>query len=149
MSIRIELASDLPPVDSVLGASLAEGFHFVEQLRDEWASGANRFDRPGEAFFAAHDGTMLVGVCGLNVDPYLDDSSVGRLRNLYVLPAYRRQGVGKALLESALGEARKTFLTLRLRAPASPQRAAADSFYLAMGFVPVQSATATHELRLE
>ena len=32
----------------------------------------------------------LVGVCGLNVDPYLDDPSVGRVRHLYVLVAARR-----------------------------------------------------------
>jgi len=29
------------------------GYGFVRRLADEWASGANRFGRPGEALFAA------------------------------------------------------------------------------------------------
>ena len=33
--------------------SLQEGFRFIERLCEEWASGANRFDAPGEALFIA------------------------------------------------------------------------------------------------
>jgi hypothetical protein len=40
----------------------------------------NRFSRPGEALLIAERGGRWVGVCGLNVDPYLDDRRVGRDR---------------------------------------------------------------------
>ena len=60
-----------------LGALVAEserqGFRFVRRLVDEWRSGANRFDRPGEVLFAARAGDDVIGVCGLNIDPHADD----------------------------------------------------------------------------
>jgi hypothetical protein len=34
---------------------LGDGLRLVAVARDEWVSGANRFDRPGEAFFLARD----------------------------------------------------------------------------------------------
>ena len=51
----IERLQDLP--SDALGALVAEseeaGVRFVRRLLDEWTRGANRFDRPGEALFAA------------------------------------------------------------------------------------------------
>ena len=67
----IERLQDLP--SDALGALVAEseeaGLRFVRRLLDEWASGANRFDRPGEALFAARVGGRLVGVCGTRMPP--------------------------------------------------------------------------------
>ncbi len=41
------------------------------------AHGVNRFDRSGEGFFFAEAGTVIVGMCGLNRDPYVNHSTVG------------------------------------------------------------------------
>src|SRR2546428_5856636 len=55
MTILIERLPGLP-VDS-LAALIAEseqaGLRFIPRLVEEWGTGANRFDRSGEALFAA------------------------------------------------------------------------------------------------
>jgi hypothetical protein len=64
MAIVIERLRGLP-VDA-LGALIAEseqaGLRFVRRLVEEWGTGANRFDRSGEALFAAWVDGQLVGV---------------------------------------------------------------------------------------
>jgi GNAT superfamily N-acetyltransferase len=57
-----------------------------------------------------------VGICGVTIDPYLEDARVGRLRNVYVLADCRRTGIGRRLVEEALALADGHFDRLRLRA---------------------------------
>ena len=107
---------------------------------DEWADGSNRFDRPGEALFGAWVGGRLVGVCGLNVDPYAGDDRVGRVRHLYVLRDCRRLGAGRELVEQVLAAARGRFGVLRL----STNNPAAARLYEGLGFRPVSERHCTH-----
>jgi ribosomal protein S18 acetylase RimI-like enzyme len=120
--------------DGVLSALVADGeqsgVRFVRRLVDDWASHANRFDRPGEALYAATLDGQLVGVCGLNVDPYTDEPGVGRVRHLYVLRAHRRLGIGQRLVEAVVDAARGRFERLRL----STQNPAAAGLYERLGF---------------
>jgi GNAT superfamily N-acetyltransferase len=141
--VRLE---HLPPrLAELVAESEAAGFRFMRRLTDEWASGANRFDRPREALFAAVSGTLVVGVCGLNVDPYTGESGVGRVRRLYVLSACRRQGLGRLLLQAVVAAARGHFRLLRLRAEGE----AAGRFYQALGFRACAGvADCTHVLEL-
>ena len=143
--VSVEKTNELPDLDTLLKASTEEGFRFVRRLRDEWRSGANRFDRPGEALFLAWVEGRLVGVCGFNRDPFENNPGVGRLRHLYVLPAHRQQGIGRALTLAVLDEAKHTFTRVRLRTPPS---ARAVAFYRSLGFTQVHAVTATHELAL-
>lgn len=117
MTARIERLVELP-VDG-LGALIVNseraGSRFVRRLAEEWDSGANRFDRPGEALFAAWIGGRMVGVCGLNVDPYANEPGIGRVRHLYVLSGDRRLGIGERLVAEVIQAARSPFTTLRLR----------------------------------
>jgi GNAT superfamily N-acetyltransferase len=114
----------------LLAESEASGYRFVRRLVDEWERGVNRFARPGEALFAAESGGQVVGVCGLNVDPYLDDPRVGRVRNVYVLAACRDRGFGRQLVERAIAAGRGHFDRLRLRGEeAGPAR-----LYESLGF---------------
>jgi GNAT superfamily N-acetyltransferase len=99
-------------------------------LLDDWQSGRNRFAQPGEGLFVAQSGERIIGVCGLNVDPYANDPAVGRVRHLYVLSAFRRQGVGRRLVHEVIAAARGHFRSLRLRTD-SPDAA---RFYSALGF---------------
>ena len=92
-------------VDELLSESERAGARFVRRLVDEWANGANRFDRPGEALFGAWIGDRLVGVGGLNVDPYARDERVGRVRHLYVLSDFRRLGVARRLMAQIIAAA--------------------------------------------
>jgi GNAT superfamily N-acetyltransferase len=139
-------ATELPAgLEPLVQASLAEGFRFVQLLRDEWTSGGNRFAGPGEALFVAHHGDLLAGVCGLNRDPYAADPGVGRLRRLYVPKPFRQQGVARALVLHALSFAREHFAVVRVRTDTLE----ADLFYRALGFSSALSpADATHELQL-
>ena len=55
--LTISKLADLPPdLDPLVQASLAEGFGFLERLREEWTSGANRFARPGEVVRFTEEG---------------------------------------------------------------------------------------------
>ena len=121
------------------------GLRLVRRLADEWTSGANRFDRPGEVLFVARIAGQVVGVCGLNVDPYVAGESVGRVRHLYVLTAYRRLGVGQQLVTEVITAARGRFDRLHLRT-GNP---AAAQLYERLGFrrrVDVDDCTHVMEL---
>ncbi len=134
---------ELNALEELRAESSREGFRFVERLCDEWVSGANRFNAPGEALFVAVADGQVVGVCGLNCDPYACDPHVGRVRRFYVARAYRRRGIGRALLESVITSARDHFSLLRARTDAS------SDFYIARGFRRITSEPeATHVLAL-
>ena len=117
-------------------ASESEGFRFVRRVLDEWKAAENRFAGPGEALFGAFKSGQLVGLCGLMADPYAQARGVARLRNLYVLPAWRRHGIGRRLTEAVVNSAKDSFHLLRLRA-GTPEAA---RLYESVGF-----ATATSE----
>jgi GNAT superfamily N-acetyltransferase len=126
MDVIIERLPDLP-LDSLaplVVESEQAGWRFVRRLSDEWAAGANRFDQPGEALFAARVGERLIGVCGLNIDPHAADRWVGRVRRLYVLAEFRR------LVEAVLASAQGRFASLRLRT----ESVEAAAFFEQLGF---------------
>lgn len=124
--------------------SRLEGYWMLVRLRDGWADGSNRFRKRGEALYGAWSGGALVGVCGLNVDPYFGDRAVGRVRHLYVAAAARRRGVGSALLRTVIERAGACFRRLNVRAPRE-----AFAFYESLGFRPVADAEfVTHEMVL-
>ncbi len=95
-----------------------EGFRFLDRLTAEFESGTNTFAKQGEALFEARKGAVLVGIGGLNRDPYVssdDGLGIGRIRRLYVAPSARRLGVARLLMSAIEQSARATFATLRLR----------------------------------
>jgi N-acetylglutamate synthase-like GNAT family acetyltransferase len=131
-SLVIERVTDLPrdAIAELVQESTANGIEFLRRLESEWLSGANRFDRPGESLFVALREKHVVGVCGLNIDPYSESPSTGRLRHLYVAARCRREGIGRALVSKIVVEAAKSFAILTLRTGT----AEADDFYAALGF---------------
>ena len=128
----------LEGLDALRRESLEDGFDFVERLATEWDSGVNRFDRPGECLLGAFAGERLVSIAGLNRDPYAQDAQTGRLRHVYVLEAWRRHGIGAALVRRLLEAAQGRFARLRLRTER------AGPFYLRLGFSPSPDPDATH-----
>ena len=136
----VELPTDIATLAEI---ATAEGWAHLERLVADWHAGTNRFNRPGEGLFEARAAEgSLIGLCGLNRDPHAAaGESAGRVRRMYVLPAWRGRGVGSQLLahvEQAAG-ATFTMLVLRTHDPA------AAAFYAAHGFAPVQdNAHRTH-----
>jgi GNAT superfamily N-acetyltransferase len=128
----------------IVTESESQGFAFLRRLITDWEAGTNRFALEGEALFAAQERGIIVGVCGLNIDPYASDREIGRVRHLYVLASRRRQGIGRRLVTQVMVSATRSFRLLRLRTD-SPTAAA---FYEALGFEPCTDAACTHRLLL-
>lgn len=129
----------------LVSESRSEGFRHLERLASDYKDGTNKFDKDGEALFLAIKDGEIVGVCGLNQDPYTDSKKVGRVRRLYVSPSVRRFGIGRMLMDSVITEAQKHFQMLVLRTDNS----VADSFYRSIGFsIKVDSQNETHLLEL-
>jgi GNAT superfamily N-acetyltransferase len=124
--------------------SRLEGYWMLVTLAEGWASGGNRFLKRGEVLYGAWQGRDLVGVCGLNVDPYLGDRSQGRVRHLFVGAAHRRDGLGRMLVETIIDRARQHFAVLNTRAPRE-----AFPFYERLGFQRMEEQEfVTHRLKL-
>lgn len=118
------------------------GFEMMRRLREDWRSGANRFDCPGEALLYACVGERVIGVAGLNVDPYQADDRVGRIRHVYVLSAARGRGAATDLVSRLIAEASGHFQLLRLYTDS------AAAFYERLGFTPAQAGHVTHVMPL-
>ncbi|VVE60886.1 GNAT family N-acetyltransferase [Pandoraea anapnoica] len=138
--IQIE---DLPPqLTDLEREAAAQGFRFLGRLIEEWETGKNRFDKPGERLLVATHSGCLVGIGGLNVDPYDSTGDTARLRRLYVANDFRRRGIGEALVYELLLDAHHRFRVVRL----STDTDAGDAFYSRLGFVRIKDANATHML---
>ena len=122
----------------------AEGFDFMDTLLDDWLDGSNRFDAPGEALCGVFEQERLIAVGGLNVDPFLNDPEVGRVRRVYVRAAWRNKGIGAALVMALVERAKASFRHVRLRA----ESADAGRLYERLGFAALESADATHGMEL-
>lgn len=143
--MEIKNITHLPPQIFVLEKeAVAEGFGFISRLIAEWQSGANRFDGPGECFLGAYLNQRLVGVGGLSVDPYTDDSTA-RVRRVYVSPAIRGNHVGQKLVSTLIAHAVFNFRNVRLYTDTP----AGSAFYLRCGFMETENSHATHIMLLE
>lgn len=129
---------------ALVAAARGEGYTFMDRLVNHWSSGENRFDQPGECYFAVRLGGRLIAAGGLNRDPFCDATGVGRVRHVYVLPEARRSGAGTELLAAITTAARGQFHLLRLRT--NTERGAA--FYEALGFERSDAPDASHVMRI-
>ena len=138
----LEPLSDVDRIADLARDAEREGHRMVSTLIADHLSGRNRFDAPGERLYAVTLGGHMIGVCGLNVDPYVSDARVGRVRRLYVSTAHRRRGVARMLVERIVADATGTFERLRVRTN-DPN---AHAFYRAIGFSEVDGdPECTHE----
>lgn len=137
-----EISFEAEMFNAILMEAENEGGAFILRLRDEWLSGATRFDRRGEILFGAFSGAELVGVGGITHDPYAPAPGLGRVRHVYVLKRHRGRGVGRRLMEHILNFARDRFTTLRLTTRQ------AGRFYEGFGFIRCEAPHQTHRLAL-
>lgn len=132
-------------VAALAGEARGEGFTHIDRLAANWRNGSNRFDRQGEILLAAWSGAAVVAVGGLNIDPYVSNSRVGRVRHLFVISEQRRNGVGRSLVAELLLRAHGCFDAIRVRAA----RGDAPYFYDALGFERIDEPNASHILRIK
>lgn len=148
LDVNIRRISDLLTIhlEGLVEESESEGFRFLRRLLDDWNSGENRFSQPGEALFVADCVGQIVAVGGLNIDPYADDPTVGRVRRFYVSANFRHKKIGKRLIEEIICLARKHFTVLRLYTNSQ----VASQFYVAVGFVEYNKPPdCTHILQIQ
>lgn len=138
---------ELPAIDIVELATEArsEGFGFIDRLVLDWATGENRFALIGERLCGAFQDLLLIGIAGLNKDPFTNSPRIGRLRHMYVRPNWRRLGAGAMLASDLLQNAISAFDCIRIRT----DRADAAHFYARIGFTETQQADATHMMPLK
>jgi GNAT superfamily N-acetyltransferase len=146
MMFQVQKILELPieALDEMLAESKEINFRAIDRLINDWLTETNRFDRPGEALFGAWQGDRLVGICGLNDDPYANSTHVGRVRRLYVMQDSRRQGVGRVLVHQVIQEAHRSFVWLHVRT----DNPIAAQFYQALDFTTCNSEFVTHSLKL-
>lgn len=145
--IDIDRISEIQPglIDHLVKESLSQGFRFVERLIREYCSGLNCFDKSGELLITASVQGIVVGLGGLNQDPYFNDPKVGRLRHLYVASDWRRCGVGRLLVTQLIHEANQHYQLLTLRTDTQE----ANQFYQKLGFkISPNWEHTTHHLQL-
>lgn len=127
---------------SLRGAAHAEGYAHIERLAADWESGAERFDKPGEALFAAFVAGDLAGLGGATREPADPAGDVLRVRRLYVMSGARKRGVGRALVDAITHEAFER--VSRVTANAGRD---APAFWDRLGFARSAAPGITHELR--
>jgi GNAT superfamily N-acetyltransferase len=129
--VRLQPVVDELPADfdTIRAEARAEGYRFLDRLANDWASGAMRFDRPGEALLTAYSEGVLAAIGGITIDPVVPDAL--RMRRFYVRRVFRRTGIGRAIAQVLLERAFRSVRVVTLNA-------AVDSvpFWEALGFAP-------------
>ena len=135
MTAQIKRVTELPKqIHQLSELARADGHRNLIALIEEFGDGSNTFNKSGEALYAAFVGPILVGIGGLNRDPYTPDDLAGRVRRVFVAPHYRRTGVATALMKQIEDAARGTFPKLQL----FTSSAEASRFYRSIGYRPIE-----------
>jgi N-acetylglutamate synthase-like GNAT family acetyltransferase len=135
----LALPNGLPEMER---EAVSQGFGMISRLRSEWEGGVNRFDLGGEILLGTFCNEQLIGIGGLNRDPYVGDPRVGRLRHLYVMQDERCAGIGTSLVEHLLSHAAGHFDVVRLWTDR------AGAFYDSLGFERMVGSKVTHAYRI-
>ncbi|WP_070143723.1 GNAT family N-acetyltransferase [Bacillus mycoides] len=117
-------------VNHLVQESKEEGFNLVLKLKNEYESKRNRFSKTGECLYGIFREDTLIGIGGLNQDPYTKDNKIGRLRRFYIAKDYRRKGLGSLLLGRILSDAKIYFSIVVLQTDTEQ----GDQFYTSSGF---------------
>lgn len=123
----------------------SEGYNFIVRTIYDWNSKVNDFSKKGERLFGILISDNLIGIGGLNVDPFVNNPKIGRIRHIYISQKFRRKGYASLLMRKLIKIARKYFELLRLYT----DNPIASSFYKSLGFVESNSFKVTHILNLD
>lgn len=118
------------------GASLGVDLAF-QSFEAEVASLDQAYGRPGEVFLLAQVDGAVAGCGAVRLLPDADRPNACEMRRLYVCPAFRRFGLGRALAEALMQSAREAgFSSMYL--DTLSDMAAARELYASLGFEPTE-----------
>lgn len=145
LNLRVEkITPAIPGFSQLKAESMYLGFNMLRRLDDNWRNGTNRFDLPGEKLLGLFSDNELIGVGGLNQDPFMANCRAGRVRHLYLAQRYRGMKLGTLLLQQIIKDAEIHFALINSHAPST-----AFSFYERAGFhCLVDQEISTHRLQL-
>ena len=104
----------------------------IEHMRADAVRLPGPYARPRGAIWLARAGDEAVGCVALRPLP----GDMGEVKRMYVAPAWRGRGVGRALLETLIERAR-TLGYARLRLGTLADMTRAQALYQSLGFVPI------------
>ena len=136
--ITVREAVDAADVDAVRRLVLAHAdaratTPGVEQIRADAVRLPGPYVAPRGGIWIAEDDGAVVGCVALQPLP----AGVGEVKRMFVDPAWRGRGVGRALLERLIAEARERGHS-ELRLGTLPDMTEAQSLYRSLGFVPIE-----------
>ena len=143
MEIKKIKDSSIGLLEILANEANSEGYRFVQRTIDEWRNCINTFSKKGEILFGIFISDLCVGIGGLNVDPFINNPNIGRIRHVYISPKYRRKGLATLLLRKIIQIAVKHFELLRLYT----ENPNASSFYESLGFIESKAEKETHILK--
>ncbi|MEH7582419.1 GNAT family N-acetyltransferase [Priestia megaterium] len=134
-------------IKELLIESQEESFFFLTKLVAEYKNGQNVFNKTGERLWGVYgEQNKLIGVAGLNQNPYSQYANAGRVRRFYVSAQFRRKGIGKQLLKEIIHYAENYYDSLVLYTDTDK----AKLFYERNGFKRVYNQhKITHEYSLK
>jgi ribosomal protein S18 acetylase RimI-like enzyme len=105
----------------------------IETLHEQTMRELHKFAPPHGRLLLARQASQVAGIaCLREIKP-----GVGEIKRMYVRPAFRRQGIGRALTERLLSEARAIgYTSLRLDSTCFMQ--AAHALYRSLGFRQIE-----------
>lgn len=128
------LPDDLPALQD---EAAAEGYRFVEGILEEWHAGRYAGEDERNTLLAVYREGVLAAIGALTPDPYDPAPDLLRIRHVYVRPANRREGVGRALAGALIQQG----LALAPRLSLNAADAGASAFWEALGFQPDRGGT--------
>jgi GNAT superfamily N-acetyltransferase len=128
-ALRLHALRDAP---DAFGSTLAREEAFPD---DEWVQRLERgAHSPTELPLVVEDEARPIGLAWARIDP--DDAEVAALYQVWVDPVYRRRGVGRLVIDSALDWARSSGVRQMLLSVALGPGSALE-FYRRLGFVEI------------
>lgn len=135
LNLRLIEAADNPAIEKIIRTVLTEfgankpGFAWQDASLSALSSA---YQTPNSAYWVAVDGTEVIGGCGIApLQPGIND--VCELQKMYVRADYRKTGVGKQLMQTALEFAQIHYQWCYLETLNSMQQA--ELIYRKNGFI--------------